>query len=247
MGSVSKRYCARGSRCTQYKILGEPAKLRSSSKSDLCEPCLREHADGVGASRVAEWQDEVLSAIEAVWTERDEAKSTSKASLWDLFDLDRDNGGEGKRHDRGECLSRLNCSTLTKLRGWLETNEEEAVERHGRNAFVGLRAEVGVLAWLGTWPSDKPLLPDKQDATPPFDAVGYKRSGRAVDVTIPIRLALLRDERGYKSERDLSKELGVPRTTLRDIMKRMDETGFYLEKFTTEDLNYITRGPKHES
>ena len=142
MGSVSKRYCARGSRCTQYKFLGEPAKVRSSSKGDLCEPCLREHAEGVRASRVGQWQDEVLSAIEAVWTERDEAKSTSKASLWDLFDLNRDNGGEGKRHDRGECLNRLNGNTLTKLRGWLETNEEEAVKRYGRNAFVVLRTEV---------------------------------------------------------------------------------------------------------
>jgi hypothetical protein len=247
MCKVSKRYCTRGSLCTQYPILGGPAKLRSSSESDLCDRCLQEHARSVRTSRGAEWQDEVLDAIEAVWAEKDATKSTNKASLWDLFDLDRYNGGEGKRHDRGECLSRLNCSTLTKLRGWLETNEEEAVERHGRNAFVGLRADVGLHAWLCTWPSDKPLLPDKQDATPPFDAVGYKRSSRAVDVTIPIRLALLRDERGYKSERDLSKELGVPRTTLRDIMKRMDEIGFSLEKFTTEDLNYITRGPKHES
>ena len=228
-------------------MLGEPAKLRSSSKSDLCERCLQEHAESVRASRVAEWQNDVLGAIEAVWTERDAAKTTSKASLWDLFDLDKDNGEAGKRSDRGECLSRLNSSTLTKLRGWLETNEEEAVERHGRNAFVGLWAEVGLHAWLCTWPSDKPLLPDKQDATPSFDAVGYKRSGRAVDVTIPIRLELLRDEPGYKSERDLSKELGVPRATLRDIMKRMDEIGFSLETFTTEDLNYITRGPKHES
>src|SRR5918994_1718053 len=101
MVSPSKRYCARGSRCTQYRMLGEPAKLRSSSKSDLCEPCLREHAEGVRVSRVAQWQDEVLGAIEAVWTERDEAKSTSKASLWDLFDLDRDNGGGGERFQPG--------------------------------------------------------------------------------------------------------------------------------------------------
>src|SRR5215217_7486516 len=196
MGSVSKRYCARGPRCTQYKVLGEPAKLRSSSTSDLCEPCLREYAEGVGASRVAEWQDEVLSAIEAVWTERDQAKSTSKASLWDLFGLDRDNGGTGKRSDRGECLSRLNSSTLAKLRGWLETNEEEAVKRYGRNAFLGLRSDVGLLAGLYAWPSDKSLLPDndKQAVTLPFDAAGYKRSGRVVDITIPIRLALLRDE-----------------------------------------------------
>jgi len=230
-------------------MLGEPAKLRSSSKSDLCERCLQEHAESIRALRVAEWQNEVLGAIEAVWSERDTVKATSKASLWDLFDLDRDNGGAGKRSDRGECLSRLNGSTLAKLRGWLETNEEEAVKRYGRNAFVGLRADIGLLAGLCAWPSDKSLFPDddKQDVTPPFDAVGYKRSGRAVDITIPIQLAHLRDERGYKSERDLSKELGVPRTTLRDIMKRMDESGFSLEKFTTEDLNYITRGPQHDS
>src|SRR5215207_10567255 len=213
MGSASKRYCARGSRCTQYRMLGEPAKRRSSSKSNLCERCLQEHVGSVRASRVAEWQDEVLDAIEAVKSEGDAAKTTSKSSLWDLFDLDRDNGGAGKRSDRGECLGRLNGSTLAKLRGWLETNEEEAVKRYGRNAFLGLRADVGLLAGLHTWPSDKSLLPDneKQDVTPPFDAVGYKRSGRAVDVTIHIRLALLRDERGYRSERDLSKELGVPR------------------------------------
>jgi hypothetical protein len=230
-------------------MLGEPAKLRSSSKSDLCERCLQEHAESIRASRVAEWQNDVLGAIEAVWSERDTAKATSKASLWDLFDLDRDNGGADKRSDRGECLSRLNGSTLAKLRGWLETNEEEAVRRYGRYAFIGLKADVGLLAGLCAWPSDKSLLPDddKQDVTPPFDAVGYKCSGRAIDVTIPIQLALLRDERGYKSERDLSKELGVPRTTLRHIMKRMDELGFSLEKFTTEDLNYITRGPQHES
>jgi hypothetical protein len=208
---------------------------------------LQEHAETVRASRVAEWQNDVIGAIEAVWTERDAAKSTSKASLWDLFDLNRDNGGEGKRHDRGECLNRLNGNTLTKLRGWLETNEEEAVKRYGRNAFVVLRTEVGLNGWLSTLPSDKPLFADKQDATLPFEAVGYKRSGRAVDMTIPIRLKRLRDERGYKSERDLSKELKVPRATLRDIMKRMDEIGFSLEKFTPEDLSYIVRGPQHDS
>ena len=102
----------------------------------------------------------MLGAIEAVWTERGAAKSTSKASLWDLFDLDRDNGGTGKYSDRGECLSRLNGSTLAKLRDWLETNEEEVVKRYGRYAFVGLRADVGLGARLCAWPSDKSLLPD---------------------------------------------------------------------------------------
>jgi len=112
---------------------------------------------------------------------------------------------------------------------------------------VELRAEVGVLAWLRTLPPDKPLVPDKEEANPRSHVVGYKRSGRAVDITVPIRLERLRRKRGYKSERDLSKELGVPRTTLKDIMKRMEEFCFSLEKFTTEELNYITRGPKHES
>jgi len=84
---------------------------------------------------------------------------------------------------------------------------------------------------LPALPPDEPLWPEKQDVVLPFDAVGYKRSGRAVDVTIPIRLELLRRGRRYKSERDLSKELGVPKSTLRDISSRMKEIGFSLEKF----------------
>jgi hypothetical protein len=42
MGSVAKRSCARGRQCTQYRFLGEPARVRRSSQSDLCEICAQE-------------------------------------------------------------------------------------------------------------------------------------------------------------------------------------------------------------
>ena len=89
MSNLSERYCARGPRCTQYSSLGEPMKLRSSSKSEHCEPCFQEgHAGSARASKDAAWENEVLGAIESVWTEREAAKSASRASLWDLFDLE---------------------------------------------------------------------------------------------------------------------------------------------------------------
>src|SRR5215204_5703769 len=44
MGSVAKRSCARGKHCTQYRALGEPAKLRTTSQSDLCERCLQDES-----------------------------------------------------------------------------------------------------------------------------------------------------------------------------------------------------------
>jgi hypothetical protein len=188
----------------------------------------------------------VLGAIEAVRIERAGTGSVGETSLWDLFALDWENGEAGKFSDRGECLGRLKPKTLAKLKGWLDANKEEAVKRCGGNRFVGLRADVGILARLAVLPSDEPLWSEKQDVALPFDAVGHKRSGRIVDLMIPVRLELLRRERGYKSERDLSKELGIPKSTLRDISSRMEEIGFSLEKFTTEDLSYAVRGPKHE-
>jgi len=129
MGSVSKRYCARGQYCTQYKSLHAPAQLRSSSKSDLCDRCVQEHPRDVRASRANEWKTEVLGAIEAVRVERTKSEYVGKTSLWDLFTLDWDNGEAGKLSDRGECLGRLKPRTLVKLRDWLDANEGEA--KHG--------------------------------------------------------------------------------------------------------------------
>lgn len=42
MENSSKRYCARGKECSQYRFLSEPARLRSMSKSGLCEGCQQE-------------------------------------------------------------------------------------------------------------------------------------------------------------------------------------------------------------
>ena len=39
------RYCERGEQCTQYVYLGNPAKLRSSSNSPICERCRDAEAD----------------------------------------------------------------------------------------------------------------------------------------------------------------------------------------------------------
>src|SRR5215203_2514543 len=39
MGSVAKRYCARGERCTQFEKLGSPTRLRETNKSEICEAC----------------------------------------------------------------------------------------------------------------------------------------------------------------------------------------------------------------
>ncbi len=45
MGSLSKRRCARGEQCTKYALLGEPHPVRSTSESQICEPCQRAEGD----------------------------------------------------------------------------------------------------------------------------------------------------------------------------------------------------------
>jgi hypothetical protein len=43
MSAAEARYCAMGERCTQARRLeGKPAKLRRTSKGDLCEQCIQE-------------------------------------------------------------------------------------------------------------------------------------------------------------------------------------------------------------
>jgi hypothetical protein len=125
---------------------------------------------------------------------------------------------------------------LDKLKGWLDANEEEAVkrdkQRDTRHRFTGLRTHVGVLAGLRSLPNDE------------FHVVGYKRSGRPVDVPIPIRLARLLRLPHHWSGRELEKELRISRSTLRHYTERMEEFGFDPERFTTEEVNYIVRGPR---
>jgi hypothetical protein len=176
---------------------------------DLCGKCERETAEARGTSPSRGWMDEVIEAIETAFAgKRSETRPPfDKASLWDLFDLDPSS-------ESGIVLDCLDAKTLYKLRDWLVANEEEALrrdeQRGTRYRFAGLRAHVGVLARLHSLPNDRE-----------FYVVGYKRSGRVVDITIPIRLVLLRREPRYWSERDLAEQLGIPRSTLWHISKRM--------------------------
>ncbi len=237
-----------GMQCRHVRPEGgvsEPVPLKPTHKGDICRRCEQWYTNTVRATNKDKWVQEVLEAIESVRGWSSEQEPPNEASLWHLYELNPDNGREGKPSERGECLCRLSVKTLTKLRGWLDANEEEAVERY-TGKHVRLRAEVGILAMLPAVLSDGTCHPEKQDEALPFNAVGYKRSGRAVRLDIPVRLELVRRKRRYMSERNLEKELGVSRSTLRDISARMTEIGFSLEKFTPEELSYIVRGPKHK-
>jgi hypothetical protein len=246
MGSVPKRRCARGQNCYHVRVFGlsEAVELRSSSKSDFCDRCLQEHAGGLHAPRKGGWEDEVIEAIEALYASRPTPQRPGKASLWDLFDLDPDNGGQGQHSDRGEVLTRLSAKTLAKLADWISKNAEEALAHSGKQHLGGLYQDVRILARLMALPPGEPRLPNERDPSLLLEARGYTRGGRGVDHTVVIRLARLRRARRYFSERDYKKILGVPRSTIRDMIKRMDEIGFSLEKFTPGDLGYVARGPR---
>ena len=232
-----------GSQCchVRFSDLSHPVPLKRSHKNPVCDKCRRWYGETIRATNKAEWVREILEAIEAVL-------GLNQASLWHLFELDPHNCGEGKRSDRGECLSRLNAKTMIKIKHWLEQNKEEAEKWYGHNRFIGLRADVGHLAFYSDLPPDRPLLPEQPGPELALEAMIHTRSGRAQDLVIPIKVQLLRQRRRYTSERELAKELGIPRSTLRDILGRMEEVNFSLEKSTPEELEYValgeTRGPK---
>ena len=84
------------------------------------------------------------------------------------------------------------------------------------------------LAWLSALLPNEPPFPEERDTALPLEVMAYTRRGRSVDETIALRLALLRQAQRYFSERDLEKELGVPRSTLRRMMERMDAFNLFL-------------------
>ncbi len=216
----------------------QPIPLKGWHNDEICGKCKQWYGDTVRATNNAKWVREVLEAIEAVL-------GIGETSLWHLLELNPHNGGVGKRADRGECLDRLSAKTLTKLRAWLEANEDEAAEKgYQRNQFKDLLITVSLLARLTSLEPGKPLLPDKRDATLPLEAVVYTRSGRAVDLTTVIKLERLRQTPGFVSERDLEEELEIPRSTIRHLIERIEGIGFSLEKFTSEELGYVAVGAK---
>ncbi len=236
--------------------VSKPTPLKSSHKGKICRKCEQWYTDTVRATNNSKWVREVLEAIESVRGWSSEGALPNEASLWHLYELDPNNGGVGKFSERGECLGCLNTRTLDKLRNWLEANEEEAVTDKGykRGRFVGLRADVGLLARLGTLPPNKSLLPDKRDTPLPLHAVAYTRSGRVEDLTEPILAEFIRRQRGFISEREreeyIESKIGVPRSTTKRRFQRMNEIGMTLSRFTPEDLAYVifgeTRGRKRK-
>jgi hypothetical protein len=241
MGSVAKRSCTRGERCTKYRFLGEPAKVRSSSKSDLCDRCLQEYADAANAYSNPAWMLEVDEAITAVSAERPYLRAVGRGSLWDLFGLDTHNGGWGKQSDRGEVLMRLDANTLTKLRDWLDENRGRAVERYGYYTWLDLRTKVGLGAWLAQLPPDMKLLPDAKDGLP-FQAVAVRTDDKKWDLNAPIRAELLRRSPRYFSERDMAKLLDTSRSSYRRLRERTEKQGLTLDKFTADILERMVRG-----
>jgi hypothetical protein len=245
MGSVPKRRCARGVACYQVRVLKleEPPKLRATRRSDICEKCEEELAGGHKSSSTEQWKDKVVEAIEAVYAKKSALAHPEKASLWDLFALDTQNGGWAKLSDFGEVFACLDAPTLAKLRDWLDENRDRAVERYGYYTWLNVRTRVGVEAWLAQLPPDMQLLPDAKDGLP-VQIASVSTDGEKWDLNIPIRIELLRRLPRYFSERDYAKLLGMSRRAYRRMRDVIEQEGFTLDKFTPDVLDRIVRGKK---
>jgi hypothetical protein len=231
--------------CVHVTKAGSPGPVGVSQEGALCSKCVQQHQYAIRTPGNAAWVNEVLEAVEEVWSRTSEqTPSADSASLWDLFELESHNGGPGKFSDRGNVLSRVDVKVLKDLRKWLDENLEEAARRYGPNRTCALRADVGSLAWLRAIPQqNEDPFPKHGDETLPLAAVAYSSSGRTVDLTIPIRLERLRQKPGFRGQRDLAEALGISRSYLRDVIRRMQEVGFALGKpFTTDVLEYIAMG-----
>jgi hypothetical protein len=243
MGSVSKRSCARGERCTQYRILGEPAKLRNSSKSNLCDRCLQESASASSAYRNTEWEFKVDEAIKAASVERPRLRGVGRGSWDDLLVLDSDDGGKGRKSDLGEVLERLDSKTLYMVSDRLATDKERLTHDHGYNRWLHLQTHVRFNAWAKQLPPGMSLSRDTQDGLP-IQMAAIRSDGKKWDLNIPIRAELLRMVRRYFAEEDYAKLLGVGRSFYRNMRARMNQEGFTLHKFTAEELERFVRGAK---
>ena len=250
MSSTSRPRCTRGIYCYHVRYTNSEQPSTVTREGDLCERCARENQGAVRSSNNPRWMDEVLEAIQAVHVHNFGDSVVGTASIWDLFELD-DTPRYGRPSDLGQALD-LSAKTLAKLIDWLDDHTEEALQRYNKEPrCTNLYGKVRALARLSALLPDEPPFPEDRDTILPLEAVAYTRSGRSVDETIALRLALLRQAPRRFSERDLEKELRVPRSTIRHMIQRMDEIGFSLKNFTADELSYVAlgapRGRKRDS
>jgi hypothetical protein len=149
---------------------------------------------------------------------------------------------------------RVDARTLSKLRAFLEEREHEAVGDYGYGQYVDLYSHVRLNASMKSLPHDEPLLSDNGSTTLPFAGVAcYTRIvGRTVNLMTPVLAAALKEaldqQQGYFSDRTKAKiievKLDVPRTTLQDWFRRMEEVGMTWRKFTADQLSYVALGKK---
>ena len=248
------RRCARGPRCKGYDPTKNlPAQLPRYTEGDFCGQCREEHRGWYRTSNNDRWMDKVTETIEMVFTQRPTPQRPHKATLRDLFDLDSDNGGWKKYSDRGAALMRLDAKTLCKLGDFLEGRAQEAIDDYGHSQYTSLHSDVRFNATWKALPPDKPLLPERQSTPLPLDAMAhYVNSGRPVNLMIPVLAAALKEaldqQQGYLSYRTKAKiieeKLDVPRTTLQDWFRRMEEVGMTWRKFTADQLSYAALGKK---
>src|SRR5215207_386380 len=74
MESVTNRYCLRGQACTQYEVLGMPAKLSRYNQDHVCEQCRQAEQEGrdSSASKVEKNQSYESGLAVALKTQRRE-------------------------------------------------------------------------------------------------------------------------------------------------------------------------------
>ncbi len=182
-------------------------------------------------------------------TTRDPAEEEpreEKPDMWSLLELNPHNGGPGKYSDRGVLLDSLDADTLTQIRTWLEENKERAIAVYGYGPWMGLRADVGILALLERLPPNAlrtdPFADKPKDGLTPLQGVAVRVDGKKWDLDLPIRAELLRGE--GLSGRATAKRLGIAETSLRDMHTRATNLSFSLSKFTPHDLDAVARGKK---
>ncbi len=163
-----------------------------------------------------------------------------------LFELKTSPGDFGKPNSRGTFLGSLGADALIGLRNFLEQNKERAIAVYGYGPWVGLRADVGILALLERLPPNAlrtdPFADKPKDGLTPLQGVAVRVDGKKWDLDLPIRAELLRGE--GLSGRATAKRLGMAETSLRDIQTRAKDLGFSLSKFTPHDLDAVARGEK---